>query len=470
MIKFDKSRKKYEIIKKKQYDTLEKITVSFYNNNIPINLNEYTFRLECLKADNTIVIQMDNIVIKNINELEILLIPQITIVSGEAKCQIVLFKNGLQDSTFTFYIDIGASVLQGGVVSGSVITILDTLIKKIAEANTTNTTLINTINTANITNTNLISKTTTANSTNTTLTETNTTATNTNKTLVANTTLANASNANLTATITTANTSNTTLNTTIATANAANINLTAKTTTATTTNTALTVTNTTLTNTNATANTLNTTLITSTTNANAANTNLNTTITNSNAVKIALDNSIAKGNLALKQDITDTNLMTKDKTIVGGINELKNKIGDFRFLNTTIKTDVVDVVNELSDNTGNLNHLLTVEKKSTVGAINELDANKVSKTDFVANNNGGTTTGTATTYILTLLPAPIAYVNFMSFTILPNVDSGLTPTLNVNGLGAKPIINRDGTALAVSALKTGLPCYMMYINSKFYFN
>ncbi|MBB6622574.1 BppU family phage baseplate upper protein [Clostridium gasigenes] len=134
MIKFDKSRKNYEVIKKKQYDTLEPITVAFYNNNIPINLNEYTFRLECLKADNTIVIQMDNIIKKNINELEILLIPQITSVSGEAKCQIVLFKNGLQDSTFTFCINVDASVLKGGIASGNVITILDTLLAKIAEA------------------------------------------------------------------------------------------------------------------------------------------------------------------------------------------------------------------------------------------------------------------------------------------------------------------------------------------------
>ena len=48
-------------------------------------------------------------------------------------------------------------------------------------------------------------------------------------------------------------------------------------------------------------------------------------------------------------------------------------MGDFRFLNTTIKTSVVDVVNEVGDNIGNLSWLGTTDKRNTVSAINEIN-------------------------------------------------------------------------------------------------
>lgn len=138
MIKFDKSRQTYEVVKKKQFDTLEKLTSSFYNNGIPIDLTGYTISLECLKADNNIVIQSKDIVIKNINEVEVKLDPQITIFGGDVQCQYVLSKDGLKDTTFTFYINIQKSVLNGGANSNSVVTILDDLIKNIAEAQKVN--------------------------------------------------------------------------------------------------------------------------------------------------------------------------------------------------------------------------------------------------------------------------------------------------------------------------------------------
>ncbi|MBU3135072.1 phage baseplate upper protein [Clostridium gasigenes] len=274
MIKLDKARDSYQVIKKKQYDTLEKITIELNNNGIPINLSEYVIRLECFKPDNTIVVQDNNIVVKNINQLEILLDSQITVVEGEVACQIVLVKGGLMDTSFTVYLNIQPSVIKNGVESKSVITILDTFIEKVNEGTILNKNLSNNIVTGNTLNTNLASKITTG------------------------TTL----NTNLANNITLANTSNT--------------NLTAKTTT-----------------------------------ANSTNTTLNSSITNANNTKVALDKSIADG----------------------GIDKINNKIGDFRFLNTTIKTSVVDVVNELSDNTGNLNYLSTVEKKTIVGAINEIN-------------------------------------------------------------------------------------------------
>lgn len=134
MIKLDKNRDFPQIISKKQYDTLEKLTIELNNNNIPIKLSEYKIRLECFKSDMKIVIQNENIIVKNTNQLEILLDPQITIVEGKVACQIVLVKDGLSDTSFTFFINVQPSIIKKGSESKSVVTILDNLIENIEKA------------------------------------------------------------------------------------------------------------------------------------------------------------------------------------------------------------------------------------------------------------------------------------------------------------------------------------------------
>lgn len=138
MIKFDKSRQYYEVIKMKQYDTLKPIIASFYDSGIHLDLTGFIITLECIKSDGNIVIQDKDILIKNVNEIEVKLDPQITVVGGDTKCQFVLEKNGLKDTTFTFYINIEKSVLEGGINSNSIITILDDLINNIDDAKKVN--------------------------------------------------------------------------------------------------------------------------------------------------------------------------------------------------------------------------------------------------------------------------------------------------------------------------------------------
>ncbi|MGL5086283.1 MAG: BppU family phage baseplate upper protein, partial [Clostridium sp.] len=114
MIKLDKFREIYQVVKKKQYDTLEQLEISIFDNGIPIVLTGYSVILKSKKCDNTIVIQDNNIVITG-NNLSIRLNPQITIITGIVECEITLVKTGLQDSSFTFYIEVKESVLEGGV-------------------------------------------------------------------------------------------------------------------------------------------------------------------------------------------------------------------------------------------------------------------------------------------------------------------------------------------------------------------
>lgn len=134
-IRFDKSRNNYIEINKKQFDTLEPVVATFYNNGRAIDLVDYTYRLEIIKKDNTIVIQDTNIIKVGLNGLEIKLDPQVTILDGVVKCQFVLLKDELQDTTFTFNMNIEKSCIEGGVDSYSVITILETLNESINEAN-----------------------------------------------------------------------------------------------------------------------------------------------------------------------------------------------------------------------------------------------------------------------------------------------------------------------------------------------
>lgn len=62
------------------------------------------------------------------------------------------------------------------------------------------------------------------------------------------------------------------------------------------------------------------------------------------------------------------------------------------------------------------------------------------------NNTGfGTTAGSSTAYTITLSPAP-TLVTGMKFSFIAHVASGANPTLNANGLGAKPIRKPNGLA------------------------
>ena len=65
-------------------------------------------------------------------------------------------------------------------------------------------------------------------------------------------------------------------------------------------------------------------------------------------------------------------------------------------------------------------------------------------------------TGTSDALAATMLPAPTAYAEGMRVSIKVTADNTTTtPTLNLNGLGAKTIVRSDGTALAAADIKNG---------------
>lgn len=97
----------------------------------------------------------------------------------------------------------------------------------------------------------------------------------------------------------------------------------------------------------------------------------------------------------------------------------------------------------------------------------ELDK-KIDLTNYQRGGGYAVTTGTSTAYTITLSPAPTAYVDGQQFIIVPNVDCGATPTLNVNSLGAGIILKQDGSAISAGDIKANNPLSLVRVGSNFF--
>ena len=73
--------------------------------------------------------------------------------------------------------------------------------------------------------------------------------------------------------------------------------------------------------------------------------------------------------------------------------------------------------------------------------------------DYVRQPGYGITTGSANTYTLTLSPAPTAYIDGMGIAVKINAVNTSASTINVNGLGAKAIVDSKGNALTAGKLR-----------------
>ena len=321
MLIFDKYKDSYQVEGYKQFDTTKPLVARFLNNAQPINLVDYDLRFECLKPDGHIVVDNDNLTVKNTCEIEMMLDKQVTVVGGLLKCQFVLLRkaDGKQDTTFTFFIDVQKSAIDIERYSDSVITILENLNNSINEAIQTNSELRETNRIATETNQTLTQTNATATQTNNTLTQTNTTANQTNTTLRETNRVATQTNQALTQTNTNATNTNNTLSQTNTTATQTNQALTQTNATATQTNQTLTQTNADATQTNNTltgninqGRTLNQNLENNITNGTTLNNNLTQTNDTATEKKRQLDESIANAQNVVAgaelEDFSGTNI------------------------------------------------------------------------------------------------------------------------------------------------------------------
>lgn len=141
------------------------------------------------------------------------------------------------------------------------------------------------------------------------------------------------------------------------------------------------------------------------------------------------------------------------------------------------KTEIPVIPTSLPANGGNAttvnNHTaaatpVTLEKVDLVGMVNEVDNSLIShKADYVKHPGYAAATGIANTYAVTLNPAPTSYTDGMGIVVKINVASTGASTLNVNGLGAKTILDSLGNAITAGGLKANTP-YTMRYNGTFF--
>ena len=91
-------------------------------------------------------------------------------------------------------------------------------------------------------------------------------------------------------------------------------------------------------------------------------------------------------------------------------------------------------------------------KELETGVDQVQDALESHRSDYVRQPGAGTTTGSANTYSLTLSPIPAVYVDGMGIVLKINTDSTAASTINVNGLGTRPLKKANGTD--ITNLKT----------------
>ena len=78
------------------------------------------------------------------------------------------------------------------------------------------------------------------------------------------------------------------------------------------------------------------------------------------------------------------------------------------------------------------------------------------------------TGSTSSAYLATVTPAPLSgYPVGMVVNFKPNADNAVSPTLNVNGLGAKSIVKNGTTPLAAVDLKNGEVVTLIYDGTNF---
>lgn len=93
---------------------------------------------------------------------------------------------------------------------------------------------------------------------------------------------------------------------------------------------------------------------------------------------------------------------------------------------------------------------------------------KIDANNYVANNAFAVTSGTSTAYTITLNPVPERYEDGMQITIKPHIACGNNPTLNINGLGALPIKNQEGSNIPSGDIKANIPISLVRVGSNFF--
>lgn len=98
-----------------------------------------------------------------------------------------------------------------------------------------------------------------------------------------------------------------------------------------------------------------------------------------------------------------------------------------------------------------------------------LDLGQVAKAIQLGKISYGQDTGSSNALEVSLVPTPGAYQPGFPVIVrkIPTANTSTTPTLNVNGLGPKPVVNIDGSALPIGSMIADGLFHLVYDGQKF---
>ncbi|WP_199614424.1 hypothetical protein [Paenibacillus alkalitolerans] len=123
---------------------------------------------------------------------------------------------------------------------------------------------------------------------------------------------------------------------------------------------------------------------------------------------------------------------------------MANFTTNYNLTKPTRATDTADI-NVMNSNMDIIDGQLKTNADAAAAAQTNLN-NHIA--DYVRHPGYAVTTGSSNIYAITLNPAPTSYVDGMGVVIKPNATNTGASTLNVNGLGAKPIKKQNGDDLS----------------------
>lgn len=201
-----------------------------------------------------------------------------------------------------------------------------------------------------------------------------------------------------------------------------------------------------------------------------------TTITQANITDTRLSNGLCGIVHALVQQVDVTTIFNQYQawyleTVNDATTDIATMLSAFQSSFNAWFTSIQDILDE--NTAGNLlnmindmiNRMTTAE--TAITAAETAIMLKVDKSDYVKSPGYATSTGSANTYIVTLDPAPTAYIDGMGVVVKINVQNTGASTINVNGLGAKSILDGKGNAMTSGKLKAGTPYTLRYNGTNF---
>ncbi len=178
---------------------------------------------------------------------------------------------------------------------------------------------------------------------------------------------------------------------------------------------------------------------------------MSTNTTNYNLEKPGLNETADIEVINQNMDIIDTGLKNVSDKADGKISKSLATAANQFLLSSSVGQFVVKTVDEIKSLLGLKG---AAEKEfNSAGGVASYDAVQSHLSDYVRQPGYAIATGSVNSYAVTLSPAPTSYIDGMGIVVKISVANTGAATININGLGAKPMVDGKGNTLTSGKLR-----------------